>query len=66
MTEAKVDDKLKGMAAISGHLGVSEVTVLKWQRECGLPIRKAGGIWVGSRRRLDDWFGEYSGRGDGK
>jgi hypothetical protein len=55
-------DLLSGMKAICQYLNnVSEATVLKWHRECGLPIKKAAGIWVGSRRGLDRWLVEFIG-----
>jgi hypothetical protein len=57
-------DLLVGMKAICQFLhGISEATALKWHRELGLPIKKAGenGYWVGSRSKIDAWSAEYAG-----
>jgi len=60
-------DLLVGMKAICQYLhGISEATALKWHRELSLPIRKGGkngtaGIWIGSRRKLDEWSAEFVG-----
>ncbi len=52
-------DKLVGMKEICQYLGVSEATALKWYRECDLPIKKAKGIWIGARSKVDKWFREF-------
>jgi len=39
---------------------VSEATTTSWHREYGMPIKKVGGIWIGSRNRLDVWFEEFT------
>lgn len=50
---------LMGMKAICQLLnGISEDTALKWHREAGLPIKKVGGIWTGSRSRIEKWWQE--------
>lgn len=59
MTKAVETDILVGMKAICQALnGVSEETALKWHREAALPIKKAGGIWTGSRSRIEKWWKE--------
>jgi hypothetical protein len=65
MSNEPKGDLLVGMKAICRHLhGISESTVLKWHRELDLPIRKSdkngnAGIWIGSRKKLDDWAAQY-------
>ncbi|MBE7413852.1 MAG: hypothetical protein HS130_00935 [Deltaproteobacteria bacterium] len=55
----KESDVLVGMKAICQALnGVSEDTVLKWHRGSGLPIKKKGGVWIGSRLRIETWWRE--------
>lgn len=55
------NDVLIGMKAIRQALnGVSEPTVLKWKAESGLPIKKNGGQWVGSRANLEKWWREFT------
>lgn len=54
-----IDDKLVGMKQICQFLQVSENTILAWQKKNDLPIRKAGGIWIGSRTKLNEWFKGY-------
>jgi len=49
------DDILNGMKAICGYLGRSEVTVINYHREFGLPIKKARGSWMGSKKAIDRW-----------
>ncbi len=52
-------DNLVGMKDICIFLGVSEVTALKWWREYDLPIKKRGGIWVCSRKKIEEWNKKY-------
>ncbi len=65
MTKTQTGDLLVGMKAICQHLhGISEATALKWNRELSLPIRKSdkngtAGVWIGSRKKLDEWAAEY-------
>ena len=54
-------DKLMGMKEICAHLRISESTALNWYRTCSLPIKKAGGIWIGSRHKIDKWYRKFSG-----
>lgn len=64
MSKDQNGEVLSGMKSICQHLnGISEATALKWYRECGLPIRKAGGIWVSNRKKLDQWSAEFVGGG---
>lgn len=58
---AKATDVLFGMKAISGYLGRSEATVLKFSREYDdFPVKKENGSgYISSRSRLDEWFKEY-------
>lgn len=59
--EREKGDLLVGMKVICQYLGgISEATALKFHRELDLPIWKSAkngtaGIWLGSRRRLDEW-----------
>lgn len=61
---SKSCDIVKGMKAITQLVGASESTVLKWHRELDLPIKKGSkngdsGIWIGSRKKIDEWVQEY-------
>lgn len=59
MAEKRENDILIGMKVIRQVLkDVSEPTVLKWHREYGLPIRKKGGVWTGSRAKIENWWTE--------
>jgi len=52
-------DVLIGMKAVCQALnGVSEETALKWHRQSGLPIKKKGGVWVGSKANIEKWWQE--------
>ena len=48
-------DILNGMKEICGYLRRSEATVIKYHRELGLPIKKAQGSWMGSKKAIDKW-----------
>ena len=48
-------DVLSGMKEICNFLGVSDKTALDWHKFRGMPIRKEGGIWVGSRKKIEAW-----------
>jgi hypothetical protein len=64
MSKDQKGDLLSGMKSICQHLnGISEATVLKWYREYDLPIRKAGGVWIGSRKKMDQWSADFVGGG---
>ena len=49
------EDILNGMKEIECYLNRSAPTVLKWHYNMGLPIRKLGGIWEGSKKGIDKW-----------
>ena len=49
-------DVLFGMKSICEYLdGISEATALKFHREFDLPIKKLGGIWQGSKAKINEW-----------
>lgn len=58
--EKRNGNNLIGMKEICQVLGVSEATALKWHREYEMPIKKVDGIWIGSRKKLDEWFVKFS------
>lgn len=53
------DNKLIGMKSICNYLHISEATALKWHREYDLPIKKVGGIWIGTKTKINQWINEY-------
>jgi predicted DNA-binding transcriptional regulator AlpA len=60
MAKGKCDDLLFGMKEICAYVGKSEATILKYQRELALPIKKGSkngdtGIWIGSKEKIDEW-----------
>ena len=58
-TKEKESDIFIGMKSIRQAVGdVSEVTVLKWQRESSLPIKKPSGVWIGSKANIERWWKE--------
>lgn len=59
MSSTNNDDKLIGMKAICQYLNISEATAIKWHREIDLPIKKACGIWIGSKEKIEKWIKEY-------
>lgn len=52
-----IDDRLVGLPAIAGVIGLSKVTLLKHLREgkLGIPAKMVGGRWWASRREILAW-----------
>jgi len=56
-----IRDVLKSMKAIRDALNnFSESTIKEWYRTANLPIRKQGGIWIASRKRIEEWWEKFS------
>lgn len=56
-------DALVGMSEIRDYLGISEGKVRELSRQDGaFPAIKRGGIWISSRRAMDEWSYETSRR----
>lgn len=43
---------------IAVHLGVSQDTVHRWIRQCGLPAHKVGHLWKFQVSEVDQWVRE--------
>jgi hypothetical protein len=66
-----MDDELRGWKAIADHLGTSDRTAQRWERDLGLPVRRAGhsrgSTVAATRRELDEWRHSPAGaRADGE
>jgi hypothetical protein len=59
-------DELRGWKAIAAHLGTSDRTAQRWERDLGLPVHRAGNsrgsTVVATRGELDDWRLSPAGR----
>ncbi len=62
MVEKATDNRLSGMKEICKHLKRSESTVLGWQRDCSLPIKKNKGRWMATRSQLNKWWDDFCGQ----
>ncbi len=50
--------KLKGMLAISKHLGFSESTVMSLKRDKDFPMENVDGVWEADTEDIKAWRGD--------
>ena len=57
MTEQTALSGIKSITAFCGSIGLprTDVSILKLQREEGLPMKKLGGIWESDKQAIVDW-----------